>query len=320
MSKISITPAKFFARLAVAVIAAGLLSFAFVRAAQEDPNETEEVRGVFVSTRPGGTRARTNTNTRRSGNSRTTNRRATNRNTNRRTTNAGANATVENVTGNSSNDPVSPPTLTSVGLGYTLFRRDATGAAVRVDPSSQFGAGDAIRLTLESNIDGYLYVFHTENDANPQMLFPDARLNGGVNLITAHVPYEVPSSLETDERNRWFVFDAQPATERLYVVVTRDPLPGVPVAEDLLAYCRGNAACVWRPAPDVWQAVRAAAASAGVQTSRSREYGQAQTTDEREAASRGAAMTHRAPQPAVVRVNNSTQTPLLVTTIDLVHQ
>ena len=325
-NKLSTSPVEFFARLGcVFLLTIGLCGLGFVQA-QEDPNETDSVRGVFVLTRPGtssgGASRRTNSNARRgSGNSRSStnrrtsagssNRRTTAGNSNRRTTNA----SIENMAGGSST-----PALTSVGLGYTLFRRDRNGAAVRVDPSTRFRAGDAIRLTFESNIDGYLYVFHTESDRNPQMLFPDARLNGGVNLITAHVPYEVPSSLEADERNRWFVFDAQAATERLYVVVTREPLPGVPTGQDLIAYCRGNAACTWRPDANVWQQLRAAAVSAGVQTSRSREYGQTQTGDEREAATRGAPMTRQSVQPAVVRVNSSPQTPILVTTIDLVHQ
>jgi hypothetical protein len=327
-NKSSAPPAGFRARIAfVFLVTIGLCGLGFVHA-QEDPNETDSVRGVFVSTRPGTSSGsasrRTNSNARRgSGNSRAnTSRRTGAGNSNRRTTAGNSsrrpttNASIENMAGGGG----STPALTSVGLGYTLFMRGPQGAAVRVDPSTRFSAGDAIRLTFESNIDGYLYVFHTESDRNPQMLFPDARLNGGVNLITAHVPYEVPSSLEADERNRWFVFDAQAATERLYVVVTREPLPGVPTGEALIAYCRGNANCTWRPDANVWQQLRAAAVSAGVQTSRSREYGQTQTGDEREAATRGAPMTRQSVQPAVVRVNSSPQTPILVTTIDLVHQ
>jgi hypothetical protein len=96
--------------------------------------------------------------------------------------------------------------------------RDQTGGAVRVDPARQFRAGEQIRIALETNSDGYLYIFHTENGANPQMLYPDVRLNGGANAVRAHVPYQVPSSL-----NDWFRFDANPATERLYIVVARKP-------------------------------------------------------------------------------------------------
>ncbi|MEJ7709797.1 MAG: DUF4384 domain-containing protein [Pyrinomonadaceae bacterium] len=82
--------------------------------------------------------------------------------------------------------------------------RDPAGDAVRVDPTSEFREGDRIRLVLEPNTDGFLYVFHTENDAQPQMLFPDPRLDGGTNRVRAHVPCEVPSSREANEQLRWF--------------------------------------------------------------------------------------------------------------------
>src|SRR5215813_14214811 len=64
-----------------------------------------------------------------------------------------------------------------IGLGYTLYKQDSDGRPVRVALSQEFHKGDAVRLVIESNIDGYLYIFHTENDVQPEMLFPDARLN-----------------------------------------------------------------------------------------------------------------------------------------------
>ena len=55
-----------------------------------------------------------------------------------------------------------------------------------------------MRFMIESNISGYLYVFHVENDGPAKMIFPDARLQGGNNFIQAHVPREMPSSREED--------------------------------------------------------------------------------------------------------------------------
>ena len=52
---------------------------------------------------------------------------------------------------------------------------DAGGNAVRVEPSREFHNGDRIRISLEPNLDGYMYVFHSENDGPPEMLDPDAR-------------------------------------------------------------------------------------------------------------------------------------------------
>src|SRR5262245_12988314 len=51
-----------------------------------------------------------------------------------------------------------------IGLGCTLFKRGARDTAVRVSARREFRAGDAVRFMIESNISGYLYVFHVEND------------------------------------------------------------------------------------------------------------------------------------------------------------
>src|SRR5690242_15934510 len=94
-----------------------------------------------------------------------------------------------------------------LGLGYTVYHRDANGQPVRVSMAKEFNQDDAVRVVVESNVSGYLYIFHTENNGAPEMLFPDGRLNGGENRIAAHVPHEVPSSQEPDPRARWFVFN-----------------------------------------------------------------------------------------------------------------
>jgi hypothetical protein len=78
-----------------------------------------------------------------------------------------------------------------IGLGFTLFKRGPRDEAVRVSTGREFRAGDAVRFMIESNITGYLYIFHVENDGPAKMLFPDARLQGGHNFVKAHVPIEI---------------------------------------------------------------------------------------------------------------------------------
>src|SRR5262245_27353895 len=47
-----------------------------------------------------------------------------------------------------------------VALGFTLYQRGPGSEPVRVSPAKVFHSGDALRLIIESNIDGYLYIFH----------------------------------------------------------------------------------------------------------------------------------------------------------------
>jgi hypothetical protein len=194
--------------------------------------------------------------------------------------------------------------------------RDANGSAVRVDPSREFRAGDRIRLGLETNTDGYLYIFHTENNGEPQMLYPDARLEQGGNRIEAHVPYEIPWN-EPGKEN-WFKFDANPANERLYIIVTRQPLPGIPTDSSLVNYC-GQNRCPWQPPVGVWAQVKANV-QAKVGVVKGKSYGQKQTQTEQVAVTRGLGLDQSAPEPSVIRMNVSSNAPILVTAVDLIHR
>jgi hypothetical protein len=208
-----------------------------------------------------------------------------------------------------------------IGLGYTFFTLGDNGLAVRTDPARQFRTGEAIRIALETNTDGYLYIFHTENDGAPSMIFPDTRLNGGGNFVRAHVPYQIPSGEEAAEEARWFVFKDPPAAERLYVVLARQPLAGVPTGEALASYCfeAGNA-CPWRPAAAAWTQLKAAQQREQVAVSKVVDQGRAQTPDEREATTRGLGLAAGAATPSIIRLAASADARMLVTAIDLIHK
>jgi len=285
----------------------------YVASAQQSD---EEVRGVFLSSRPKTTNPNPPPRRRhqppRNTNSSVAKNQNSSRNANAGTT-ANANTTVTNK--NSSSAP-----MPAIALGYTMFMRDVNGRAVRIDPTREFHNGDRIRISLEPNIDGYLYVFHTEGDGQPEMIFPDARLEGGENWVEAHVPMDVPSSVETDERLKWFAFYGNAATEHLFVVLTREPLADVPIAETLTSLCSTNKDnCPWHPSADVWARIQQAA-KADVKIVTSNTTGQAQTEKEQVATTRGLGLDQSAPQPSVIRMSASTGAPVLVTMLDLVHK
>ncbi|HEY3026675.1 MAG TPA: DUF4384 domain-containing protein [Pyrinomonadaceae bacterium] len=271
--------------------------------------EDDEVRGAFLSSRD------KTTNTAGSARARHKTRRGTGT-----AKNDNSNVAANSNTGKSNANTSSTTPATPIGLGYTLFKRDASGDAVRIDPSSEFHTGDRVRISLEPNVDGYLYVFHSEGDGQPEMIFPDWRLEDGDNAIEAHVPYDVPSGFEKDERLRWFTFYGNPATERLYIVVTREPLPSVPTSEALVAFCAANKTkCPWQPAPEAWAKVEEAR-KADVEVVASTNYGQAQTEKEKVATTRGLGLDQSAPAPSVIRMSASTKAPVLVTVLDLIHK
>lgn len=207
-----------------------------------------------------------------------------------------------------------------IGLGLTLFARDANGLSVRADPARVFHSGERVRVLLETNTDGYLYIFNTTDGAKPVMIYPSAELDEGGNYIQSHVPFEIPSSTASEERLRWFTFDKYAGSERLYFVFTRDPLPLIPTEDDLINYCKQDAnRCPVKPESELWVKIQTELSSP-VKVAKSERYGKAQTTAEVEAGTRGLGLSKVDPEPSLVMMRASTDANILVAMLELNHK
>ena len=294
-------------KLIIAMSALSILFGVFIVSAQD-----EDVRGAFLESRP-----------------KTTNLNAPPRRHRPRPANKNANSaantsvgvqvgTNANVVAANRND--AKRVQSAIGLGYTIFMRDASGRGIRVEPTHEFHTGDRVRLALEPSVDGYLYIFDSEDGGPPKMIYPDPRLDAGDNWIEAHVPIEVPSSDESEERLRWFEFYGQPGGDRIYIITTREPLPIVPTGDALVALCgTSKDKCPWQPPADVWQKIESAT-KAEVKVATTKNFGEAQTEHERVAMTRGLGLDKSIPPPSVIRINASSREAILVTVVDLVHK
>jgi hypothetical protein len=206
-----------------------------------------------------------------------------------------------------------------LGLGLTLFMRDSNGMAIRTDPAREFRKGDHVRVLIETNADGYLYIFNTTDGGKPVMIYPDPELDEAGNYFQAHVPFEIPSALAAEERLRWLTFDEHPGAEKLYFVFTREPLTATPIEDDLIAYCRNNAGkCPWSPGTDVWSQIQKEMND--VKVARMSGQGSAETSRERAAFTRGIGLNRNDPEPSLIMLTASTSKNILVATVDLVHK
>lgn len=288
-----------------------LIAFAGFASMQAYAQQDDDVRGAFLTTRP---KASAKSN-KPGPSSRPSRRRPkqikTNPSANDATPTTGSTATA------------STPRKASaqrMGLGLTLFMRDSNGLAVRADPTRSFRKGDRVRVLLETNADGYLYVFNTTDDGPPVMIYPDAELDEAGNFIQGHVPWEIPSSVAAEERLRWFTFDQNSGTERLYFVFTREPLPAAPIEDDLITFCRENKTkCPWQPAADVWAQIKKELAEP-VKTAKAGSFGGSQTVPESQAATRGIGLNRDDPEPSLIMLTASTNKNVLVATLDLAHK
>ena len=205
-------------------------------------------------------------------------------------------------------------------MGLTLFTRDSLGLAVRADPARTFHKGDRVRVLLETNADGYLYIFNTTNGGAPVLIYPNRELDEGGNYIRSHIPFEIPSGAASEERLRWLVFDEYAGTERLYFVFTREPLQGIPLEDELLAYC-GDAKnkCPIKPDAELWMKIEKDVDSP-LQIAATVKFGKAQTGSERDAVERGLGLSKEEPEPSLILMSASANTATLVTVLDLVHK
>jgi hypothetical protein len=197
--------------------------------------------------------------------------------------------------------------------------RDSTGLAVRTDPDHVFRSGDRVRVLLETNADGYLYIFNTTNDGPAVMIYPDAQLDEGGNYIQAHVPFEIPSSQAAEEKLRWFAFDDAGGTERVFFVFTREPLKGILIDDELMALCRDSKeSCPVKPSSELWAEIKKELQEP-LKRDKAPKIGGAETDAEQQATTRGFGLAKNDPQPSLVMMASSPR-PTLVATLDLIHK
>lgn len=211
--------------------------------------------------------------------------------------------------------------LRSLALGYTILMKDDTGRLYVADATREFKTGDRFAIALETNADGYLYLFSAENGRDPELLFPNAQIDGGANAVQAHARATFPTGASADVE--YFIdLTDPPTTEHLFIVFSRRPLADVPAGAVLVKYCGKNLEdCAWKPTTAQW--ARILDGGKGGQVTEAKNVQLAQTTVPTVmpgTLQRGLKVKKDDPKPAIVRVNNSPDADLLVTEIVLTHK
>lgn len=103
-----------------------------------------------------------------------------------------------------------------LGLRYTILKL-SDGRMAETAPDTVFHAGDRIQLSVEVNDAGCLYVIHQGSSGAWKPMFPSAQVEDGNNRVQARRTYILPPGSR-------FVFDERPGEERLFVVLSREPV------------------------------------------------------------------------------------------------
>jgi hypothetical protein len=118
------------------------------------------------------------------------------------------------------NASYAPSAERPLGLRYSVAQV-VNGAESEVAPSATFRSGDMVRVKVEGNRDGYLYVVARGSSGNWKPLFPAADINSGENRVMAHRAQRLPSNTQA------FTFDEQAGQEQLFVIFSAEPIADV---------------------------------------------------------------------------------------------
>jgi hypothetical protein len=102
-----------------------------------------------------------------------------------------------------------------LGLKFSITKL-VDGRMVEVSPDSPFRAGDRIRINVMPNSPGFLYIISQGSSGTWKPMFPSPEVEDGNNRVDALREYAMPPGSR-------IVFDSQPGTERLFIVLSREP-------------------------------------------------------------------------------------------------
>ncbi len=86
------------------------------------------------------------------------------------------------------------------GLEVTVFLQEKNGALTPVSPEREFHKGESVKILIESNFSGYLYIVNHSSSGNKSLIFPDDKES---NLIQPGKTYLLPKTydLVLDEKS-----------------------------------------------------------------------------------------------------------------------
>jgi hypothetical protein len=108
-----------------------------------------------------------------------------------------------------------------LGLRCSVMLRGVDGEYNEVVPGSIFHSGDHIRLSFLANRAGYFYVIQKGSTGTWRPIFPPPNSPADANKVTAGQLQTVPSGTKS------FSFDQNPGDEKVFVILSRTPIPDI---------------------------------------------------------------------------------------------
>jgi hypothetical protein len=108
-----------------------------------------------------------------------------------------------------------------LGLRYSILRNSSGDEYRETATDTVFYSGDRIRVAVEVNDAGYLYIAVKGASGTWKVLFPTAAIGDGSNSVESGRQYTIPPAPSR------FAFDEQPGDEQIFIVLSRQPEPSL---------------------------------------------------------------------------------------------
>ena len=116
---------------------------------------------------------------------------------------------------------VGPPLVTvqskPLAVRYSILKEVAADEWLEVDADSGFRSGDRIRLQVEGNQNGYMYIFSKGTSGTWKTLFPSEEVEDGDNRVRPRRPVLYPNE------NQAYRFNDKPGVEEVFLAFSRNP-------------------------------------------------------------------------------------------------
>jgi hypothetical protein len=108
----------------------------------------------------------------------------------------------------------------TIGLRYFVLYQVKGGAGWRTAaPTRIFRNGDKVKFQLETNVDGFVYIFMRGSSGREALLYPQPNIQGGRNRIRAFSRLNIPL-----KDGQAFLVTAEPGEDQITFIVSKKPL------------------------------------------------------------------------------------------------
>jgi serine/threonine protein kinase len=128
---------------------------------------------------------------------------------------------VQSLPASTSDSPGLPAPIAFSTINVSLVRQGRAGREEPVALNTAFYSGEGVRVSIQTEQNGFLYILLLGSSGKVSMLYPDPRISSGNNQIDKGKKISIPTNTD------WFKFDKNPGVETIYLAFAENKTEGI---------------------------------------------------------------------------------------------